>query len=450
MSVRVRTMFALCGAAGILAVSGSLVMSSAHNGQEVHPPSCHGGSAAVGGMRVVGLINRSSSLGHCGADTVIEDKRGLYWINCDLGLAIYDEATDRWTKFGGPPEEDLRLNHRLGALVTSTTGDVWAISLWDLSYFDGQWHHLKRLNVSDHLATLYDDVKVDGNLILAELDAFRVTFPSATGKMWFVRNGELRAYEGGQWTDGICPPETVDRLYLQLPVPGISGGRRETRLQTENRNLESRYGPKNLYVQLAARRRGSILTETYCGIEDRDLGLWLGTDRAIVDFNPASHEWKVHPLPKGLVEAALVYEDRKGGLWFSDRFGNVAVYQRDSDQWTVYRLSDYVADQEPKAGSSLTGPQAVTLPSFNHTSRTGPKTTVPPFVVNSIFHDQVGGGIMFGTENGLVVFDDELKTWRLFTTTNSCLPSNRIQCLMEDHLGRIWIGTSSGVVVAKR
>src|SRR5690554_808679 len=46
-------------------------------------------------------------------------------------------------------------------------------------------------------------------------------------------------------------------------------------------------------------------------------------------------------------------------------------------------------------------------------------------------------------QNGLMKFDDT--HWTNFTTTNSGLPNDKINCVVNDHDGHVWIGTPSGL-----
>ncbi|CAM4142059.1 MULTISPECIES: T9SS type A sorting domain-containing protein [Flavobacterium] len=46
-------------------------------------------------------------------------------------------------------------------------------------------------------------------------------------------------------------------------------------------------------------------------------------------------------------------------------------------------------------------------------------------------------------QNGIIKFDDT--DWVNFTTSNSDLPNNQINCVTNDNNGNVWIGTSSGL-----
>ena len=54
---------------------------------------------------------------------------------------------------------------------------------------------------------------------------------------------------------------------------------------------------------------------------------------------------------------------------------------------------------------------------------------------------------MFGSHEGLFTLNEAEKKWELATSENSGLPTDWVTSISEDKLGRIWIGTSNGVVI---
>ncbi|MGN0191551.1 MAG: two-component regulator propeller domain-containing protein, partial [Candidatus Cryptobacteroides sp.] len=73
------------------------------------------------------------------------------------------------------------------------------------------------------------------------------------------------------------------------------------------------------------------------------------------------------------------------------------------------------------------------------------KGTPMPNVCYSMIYDSAGR-LWIGTDMGIWIYDEEQSSFSVFSTSNSNLPSDLIQCLHRDAEGVIWIGTDRGLV----
>jgi ligand-binding sensor domain-containing protein len=178
------------------------------------------------------------------------------------------------------------------------------------------------------------------------------------------------------------------------------------------------------------------------GLEDAGGEIWLGLrgigvrsfDRQTLTFKrydqgsrreTASHGGSAEGPRIGSVFD--IYEDRAGRIWFSTGpDGHIYLYDKKAHRWTTYYLPRLAQDESesPETGGQSDASYSIT----------------------SVFQDR-RGLVMIATNKGLVTFNESSNEWHLLTTSNSALPSNPINCLMEDQAGSIWIGLDKQLVV---
>ncbi|MEK6301161.1 MAG: two-component regulator propeller domain-containing protein [Acidobacteriota bacterium] len=223
--------------------------------------------------------------------------------------------------------------------------------------------------------------------------AATVMFPARGGSLWFARGDELLAYDARGWGD---PLKVSEAIRSEFPV-----------------NIRA-------------------------GLQDSEGNIWLAVSGGILRFDELKRQWatldpfaqkgSVPPEPKRPNYAELqivdgvydIYQDRKGKVWFASSVpGSYLSYDKQTGFWAHYRLADF-------------------LPA------SGPKDVDPG--LTKMYQDRFGR-MMFGTNLGLITFNEHDKEWQILTTENSVLPNNLITTIFEDRSGRIWIGTGEGIVV---
>lgn len=201
----------------------------------------------------------------------------------------------------------------------------------------------------------------------------RRAFMGRDGKIWFLRNKTLRSYDGYNW-----------KSYANLP--SLTGGICEV-------------------------------------LEDSEGYIWIGASGGVFRLDPAKNEWRIiRKLPE--IRSQLMYEDRKGRIWFYYSRGEMCVYDKATGISQFFKLDDHL----PKSAG---------------------EADVGSIDIYSIYEEKAGR-MMFGTDEGLVTFMENENKWELFTRKNSVLPANHIACIIEDQAGRIWLGTGKGIMVLDR
>jgi hypothetical protein len=180
------------------------------------------------------------------------------------------------------------------------------------------------------------------------------------------------------------------------------------------------------------------------GLEDSDGYVWLSLRAGpIVGFDPSTstlREWypggeddlASHKTSRrGTVPGETVldiYRGRDGRIWFAGSLGHLYVYDKRTSLWTTLGLPTLLG--EAAANDAANQDPGLTLAAHLYQDR--------------------NGMVMVGTNRGLVIFRETDGKMELLTTSNSALPGDFINCLVEDRAGRIWIGTDKGLVVLEQ
>jgi hypothetical protein len=352
-----------------------------------------------------------------------------------MQLWMFDEAAGRWVNSFAHAFTNGTTIASSEGIAEGPDGRICALGRLGPHCFDGdQWQTPEVPPVSPDYAINFPGVP-DDNFTLELMDPFRTMFKTRSGNIWIVRADQMLEYNVYNWLAKVKPPTKIEKEYCALDVRKVDGYPHMTLQEIADKSAMMMVPPKSKVGQefsaLIAHKPTTILSETYCGLEDADGDIWLGADRAIVSVDPAKREWKLYALPRNLIQAALIYEGRDRRLWFADIYGNAASYDKRAQSWTGYK----VTEQNPRKADFVGS---------------------PAYSINAIYQDRAGR-LMFGCFDGLIVFTEAQNKWDHFTAENSALPgitligsetvTTSVTALMEDHTGRIWVATRGGIVI---
>ena len=214
---------------------------------------------------------------------------------------------------------------------------------------------------------------------------------------------------------------------------------------TPRNNTFLHYHPGNLQQLTRSRITGFF--------EDSERHILLLTPKQIFSWNTSKQSVDPIQLPVGkdlifktfFQSGDKIYLGTNKGIWtISPRRQLIpvlktlsldinALYQRRNGIWLIATNENEFI-------------QADTL--FNIRSRIVPgkmrSDDLPPNRITSIL-ETGNGKIYLGTENGLVFYNENLLSFKVYQNTQeSDLFSNIITCLYEDRSGRLWVGTEAG------
>lgn len=325
-----------------------------------------------------------------GAISILPDRSNKIWISTPLGVYLYNEKTDLWTI--------IQASTQPSALLWAEIYQSHDSRIWLRSKITGG---VKYVNEN----TLQEDKRLSGHFVQA-------IFNGTGGKLWFVLENEIIYYEDGTWSSPIYLPDKIQRDYAQRPQKTVS------------------IHPLAIEKYLKAQRKDNASQDTAsmfsfvdikAGLQDRDGGIWLGGLRAILRLDFANKDWKILSIPEKLAGIYHIYEDRKNGMWFSDKFRNVAFCDKENKDCYSYTL-------------------------FYPTIKDYQQDLMNFIAIHTVYQDRQGR-MMFATSQGLITLLREKDKWETFTSHNSALQDNEVTTVTEDNQGRIWIGTIGGILV---
>ncbi|MDF2153433.1 ligand-binding sensor domain-containing diguanylate cyclase [Vibrio sp. CAU 1672] len=178
---------------------------------------------------------------------------------------------------------------------------------------------------------------------------------------------------------------------------------------------------------------------------------WFGTINKGV-YRLAGNELTIFDEHAGLSHNRVLsmYQDREHSIWIGTNGGLTRLHQAPFTIWDKKRglTGDYIrtvlalASGDIVVGSSR-GLSVIHQQQIrNYQPQTSNLTNSAPLSVLSLA-PRAGGGVWVGTYNqGLFRFDHQT----LQPVPLNDLPSNEIRALMEDKQGRLWVGTTAGLV----
>ncbi len=196
---------------------------------------------------------------------------------------------------------------------------------------------------------------------------------------------------------------------------------------------------------------------------DRSDSIWVGTyGHGLLRFDPRRGQFQAYrhdPANPNSVSDDTVLcllFDHTGTLW-AGTYSALSRFDAATQHFTTYNLSPldrspaYLALVEDRDGSLWLGTRFSGLQRFNpatgkvkiyeqDTTRAG---TLSDNRVNSLLFDRTGT-LWVGTQNGLDKLDPKTGTFIVYTQRDG-LPGNSVGAVLEDDRGNLWISTNNGV-----
>lgn len=320
---------------------------------------------------------RKKGISLFGVRTMMEDRRGVIWLSDAFSLCSYDPDRNKWLNLTSDFKKSLGFERfdSVKYIAEDARGRIWVKTVSQgCAYFDGvTWHRAREL--------FPGYLKADPDFFFLGNDA----------KLWFWFPEGLVGYDGEEWTQTFQPPIDIKWVYVQ--------GRKGDSLPPNPHNSGD----------------DKPMREAFCGFQNREGLIWLGSRNALLTFDPRTKNWELALLPVEMEYVYHIYEDRISRLWFGDLDSDIAVYNKHKNQWTFYNMATYFPQIRPE------------------TAR---------------FYQEKSGRMMLATDAGLLLFDEAQNKWKLFTANNSNrLLGYDLTCIMEDKRGRIWISAEGGILL---
>jgi len=342
-----------------------------------------------------------------------QDNNGLIWIGTDHGGVNLIDKKDNFkvSYFINDPKDPKSLSQNsINALYKDDDGIMWLGTYKQgINFLNGNivkfphYHH-----VESNANTLpYDDV----NRFVED----------KSGNIWIGTNGGGLIYfdrKNNTFRQYLHDPNNKNSLSTNVIVSLCVDHDGKLWIGTFLGGLNSFDGKKFIHYKHNDKDPSSISNDNVWEIfEDSEQNLWIGTlgggldlfDRKTNRFEHYQNKpGKPSPLPSNYISSIL--QDRKGNLWIGTAGMGVVVFEKNKTTPTPY----------PNDKDSLSSNSII-----------------------SMLEDSKGR-IWVGTLEGLNLFNDQTKSFQIFTTSDG-LPDNIILNILEDNHQTLWLSTPNGL-----
>jgi len=345
---------------------------------------------------------------------IVQDNKGLIWVATDHGgITLIDKKKNLRTSYlsNDPNDPQSISDNSIPALYKDDGGIMWLGTYKKgVNYFNGNivqfpYYHRQEPN---NRSLQYDDVNrfVEDRL----------------GNIWIGTNGGGLIY--------FDRKKNTFRQYLHEPGNSNSPGSNVIVslwidhdgvlwVGTFLGGLDSYDGKRFTHYRHNDDDPSSLANDNIWEIyEDREQRLWVGTLGSGIDiFDRRTngfihHQYKENPKGPPMAEViSAILQDRKGNIWIGTLSG-IVVLEKNKDEPVFYR-------------------------------RTSDRGSLSNNNVICLLEDS-SGRMWVGTRDGLDLFDEQTKTFQVFTTSDG-LPDNMVLNILEDERGTLWISTPNGL-----
>jgi ligand-binding sensor domain-containing protein/signal transduction histidine kinase len=396
------------------------------------------------------LLDSTSMSGNW-INTLVEDSHGDLWINAAGTLNRFDRVTGRICRH-------LSDQH-VTSMCEDTSAGVSVDGLWFTTLGQGMYRYDRGRNAF----TAYRHTPNDSNTISS--DSAFCEFLDAANMLWVgtakglnsldkMRRRFVRYASGPRtkvYTVFADPDQPARALWIGADDGLYMYDRSSDSFSRYRNNLGN---PK--------RHADNDVRTTYC---DRKGRFWVGMKGGIARFDRSTRQYVSYQGGLwadtwGYVNKAWsVCEDRGGTMWMVSQWGPLRTYDERKNEWTpVQIMSDHEilfhALCEDRSGTVWFGTVADAVLKFDrarkpfsfYTNMPGDSTTLSSATVTGICED-ASGAVWVGTLRGLNKLNPSTGKFTRYKHDDRnplSLGHDEIWPILEDHAGKLWIGTNGG------
>ena len=403
-------------------------------------------------------LNVDDGLVQSQATCITQDGKGNLWIGTLGGVSRYDgrNFTNYKVRNGLP-------SNAAWSIAADAHDNIWIGTSSGISRYDGKSfanfskprQTIRNINNTQQLFAVNDTVwwRVQGEVFFIVRDKInKLTIPGdgtvstmyvESGNLWLAKDGVFYNLRGGQWREARF---TEAASQISPAVYRIAKGKSGFWVVTSTGIFRLEEGLVLPYMPNPAGMPQAIsLTE------DRAGALWLGTNSGVIriDERTAQHFNKQNGLRDNIF--LETFTDASGNVWMlSDGQG---LFRFSGTQFTVLDESAGLPSAQISSIASA-GPDSLFLGTYDAGLCLVSKgqisqlkfNTKPVPSVAALSYDNERSLLWVATRGkGLWMYDG--KAFTQFDAATYGLPSNNINSLYNDDMGRLWVGFANGAAV---
>ncbi|GEP98676.1 hybrid sensor histidine kinase/response regulator transcription factor [Chitinophaga cymbidii] len=346
---------------------------------------------------------------------IAEDRDGNIWIGTMAGLCTYRQDGAGFNihhRLSGATS--ALSSNEIACIVADEKGDLWVGTAEGLSII-----HLPSQTITNH-------VPRQGHAYSLTSKTIRCAYIDQQSIYWLgTFRGGINKYDpnlnlfdikpGRAFTTGGRPPAIIS-AFAEDGNGSVFVGTEENGLFRFNPRTEQ-ISPVTLQSPAVQSAHLTILAL----LRSRNNKLYAGTyanGLFILDPATGSSRHLEQGAGAGDLSANDIFcmkEDRKGRIWIGTNGQGINLLQ---DEKVVKRFTPY-----PRPGAKN-------------------ETLLPINGYIRAIEEDAEGNIWIGTHGGgMAVYNPENGEWKIYTQSNSRLPSDKVQALLPDSHGNMWVGT---------
>ena len=413
----------------------------------------------------------TTSLSHNFIRCIAEDEKSNLWIGTDYGLNYYNRSTGRFKQYLHNQDDSLSISgHQILSVYPDRKGFIWIKTA----------RHLERLDpVTDsiikyrHYVNSFNNNPGMLNCPIVE---------DKNGFLWFGSNDGLFSFDrdSNSFTHFFHKADNLESISNNEILSIYEDKNGELWVGTKNglnkfdriRKTFRRY----LFSPLSSLNPSPNAINSI--IEDPQGVFWIGSNRGLILFDkrkPAPVNQTSLFINKSLFSLGTISNlliDKSGIIWISG-FQGLFKIDTKPKKFNIYNSSfnsfpslsgDMITSIYKEAEDLLwLGVWDNGLNILNrktgevdwyYPSNTNIKKRIASNKINCIMEDH-SGKIWLGSTNGIDIFDRATRSFISFqekypSVSSRILNNRMINCLIEDNNGDVWIGTDKGVLRFQR
>jgi signal transduction histidine kinase/ligand-binding sensor domain-containing protein/DNA-binding response OmpR family regulator len=342
---------------------------------------------------------------------IVQDNKGLIWVAADHGgVTLIDKKNNfRTNHLLNDPKDPQSLSNN--SIITEYIDDNGIV--WLGTYKQGVNYY------NDNIVQFPHYYHQESNARSLPYDDVNRFIEDRHGNLWIGTNGGGLIYfdrKNNTFKQYLHDPNNNNSLSSNVIVSMWIDHEDKLWIGTYFGGLNSFDGRQFTHYRHNDNDSSSLANDNVWEIfEDREQRLWIGTLGGGVDLlDRKTNRFKHYQFKGSQVSCnyvSVILEDRTGNIWIGTASG-IVVFEKDKNTPVFY--------QQTNGKNGLSN--------------------------NSIlcFWEDSKGRMWIGTREGLNLFNEQTKSFQVFTTSDG-LPDNMILNILEDNRQTLWVSTPGGL-----